>query len=59
MLHTEEMLKYLEGAFPDRCPDLTKVSEKEALILFGKIKLIQLIRFKLEEAQETTPEVLT
>jgi hypothetical protein len=59
MVRTEDMLKYLEGAFPDRCPNLTKVSEKDALIYYGKLQIIQLIRFKLEEAQETTPEVLT
>jgi hypothetical protein len=59
MLHTEDMLKYLEEAFPDKYPDLTKMSEKEALIRYGKIKLIKLIRFKLEEAQGMTPEVLT
>jgi len=57
MDRTLTMLKYLESAFPDRCPN-TSMTDRDIWIYAGKVQLIQLIRYKLEEAQEKLPEVL-
>jgi len=58
MVNTEEMLKYLETAFPSRCPSVD-MQDRAIWIYAGKVQLIQLIRAKFEEAQESLPEVLT
>jgi hypothetical protein len=57
MVLTEDMLKYLESAFPDKCPSRTTV-DRDIWYYAGQVAIVKLIRHKLEEAQETTPEVL-
>jgi len=58
MIQTVGMLKYLEEAFPDRYPDVLRQSDKEIYMHAGRIEVIRLIRHKLEEVQESLPEVL-
>jgi hypothetical protein len=52
------MLEFLEKSFPDRCPDYG-MGRDSFVAYSAKVSLIRFIRFKLEEAQESIPEVLT
>jgi len=58
MFKTEEMLKVMENAFPDRCPSVD-MADRAIWIYAGKVEMLRIMRAKLEEATaKYKPEVL-
>jgi len=50
-----EVLQYLEGIYPDRCPD-TSMNEKEVWFAAGSAAVTRHLRFILEQQQENLLE---